>query len=124
MSPGRIRYFGCWRGVVEGFLRTDSNVPSNNLTPPLVKVPVDPRMNLASEPLNISNGIVTNRLLAFCISSSTDIDYMDKGIGVSQVIQELIAKTLPFGCTRNESCNVQYLYRNVSLSFDTPALTG
>lgn len=105
MSRSRTRYLDAGE-CCRGFLRTDGNVPSNNLTPSLVKVSIDPRMNFASEPLNISNRIVASRLLAFSIGSTADINYMDKGIGVSQVIQELIAETLAFGCTRNESCNV------------------
>jgi hypothetical protein len=79
---------------------------SNDLIPSLVEVPKDPRMDFASKPLNVSYRIIANRLLAFSISGATDIDHMNKGIGMSQVVQELIAETLSFRCTRNKSCNV------------------
>ena len=70
-------------GVKRAFLRTDGNMSSNNLTPFLVKVSVDPRANFASKPFNVTYWIIACCLFAFGIGRTADIDYVDQGVGMS-----------------------------------------
>ena len=55
---------------------------------------------------------LSRALLTFCICSPADVHHMDQGIGMTQVIQELIPQASSLMRPRDKTCNIQEFNRN------------
>ena len=69
-------------------------MPPLDGTPPLPQVPLDPLDDLAPQPGDILRGVVAAGVLALGVCPPARVYDMDEGVGVAQIVQELISEAL------------------------------
>ena len=77
--------------------------------PFLHEVALNPANNLRAQPFDVDTWVVASCCLALCICCSTDINDVDEGIGVSQVVQEAVSKTFAHVRTWHQTSYVEKL---------------
>ncbi len=78
--------------------------------PPLVhQVAPDPRDDLAPQPRDVDAGVVAARVLALGVGGAGHVHDVDQRVGVSQVVEELVAQPLALVRARDQAGDVKQL---------------
>lgn len=95
-----------------------------NAAPALGQVAPDPGDDLATQPSDVDAGIIAAGVLALSVGGAADVDDVDEGVGVAQVVEELVAQTLALVGAGNEAGDVEQLDGDAALAVDAGAVVG
>lgn len=102
----------------------DSDVAASNATPALGQVTPDPGDDLTAQPGYVDAGVVAAGVLTLRISGATDVDDVDEGVGVAQVVEELVAQTFALVGAGDKTGDVEQLDGDAALAVVTGTVVG
>lgn len=69
----------------------DGDMAAANAAPALGQVATDPGDDLAAQPGDVDAGVIAAGVLALGVGGAADVDDVDEGVGVAEVVEELVA---------------------------------
>lgn len=128
----QLQHLGQGLGLLAHLVRL---VLADDASPPLVDVVEDPGMDLVIQPIDIlllrnhlnvyARRVVAHCVLSLFVRSPRHIHNVDEDMGMTQIIQELgliegnkshlVSESGALARSRNQSSDIQQLYRNLSL---------
>lgn len=95
-----------------------------NATPALGQVAPDPGNDLATQPGDVDAGVIAAGVLALGVGGAADINDVNEGVGVAEIVEELIAQALALVGAGDEAGNVEKLDGDAALAVDAGAVVG
>lgn len=91
--------------------------------PPFVhEIALYPAYDFTAQPYYVLTGIITACCFSLGVCGSADIDDMDEGIGVSQIVQKSVSQSLAFMSARNKTSYIEQFNGHRTLAINTGAV--
>lgn len=95
-----------------------------NATPALSQVTPDPSNDLTAQPGYVDAGVVAPGVLTLRIGGAADVNNVDEGVGVAEVVEELVAQTFALVGAGDKTGDIQQLDGDTALAVVTGTIVG
>ena len=99
-------------------------MPPLDRTPLLPKVSLDPGHDPGPQPCNVRGGIVPARHLTLGVCCARSVNDMYQSVGVSQVVEKLVAQSFALVCAGDETGYVEQFDGHTTLAVDAGTVVG
>lgn len=99
-------------------------MPPLDGTPFVPKVSLDPGHDLGPQPCNVHGGIVPTRHLSLGVCCTRSVNDMYQGVGVSQIVKELVAQSFALVRSGDETGYVEKFDGDTALAVHAGTVVG